>query len=307
MQSVGTRSLRFAAPLLLLSAWSPASAADGALPGGLNSDTINRVPSSKPALVEAYASQSPHQIGELRLPKGRGPFPVAMLVHGGCWIAGLGRPRNLAPLATWLAGHGVASWNVDYREIGSGGGWPTSFEDWAAAAQHLRVLAKRYPLDLARLTVIGHSAGATAGLFLAQPRAADGPIASATPWPRPRPRPRAIVQFDGLVPQDYLLGPDAAMCGRPVIQQFMGGLPAGVPARYHAISPEASPPRVARALFVVAVLPPPPATTTAALRKAGARVEIIAPASPNHFDVIAPGTPNFTAIAPALLRAVRGR
>ncbi len=271
------------------------------MPGGLDPDTINHVPASKPLLVEAYARQSPHQTGELRLPKGPrrhgAPFPVAMLVHGGCFIAGLGSPRNLAPLATWLAAHGVASWNVDYRELGSGGGFPQSFEDWTAAAQHLRGLAKRYPLDLTRLSVIGHSAGATAGLFLAQPP--TGPAQ----WPHPR----AIVQMDGLVPQDYLIGADAAMCGRPVIERFMGGLPATVGDRYRAISPEAVPPRVARALFVVAVLPSPPDTTIAAMRKAGTSVEIVAPPRPNHFDVIAPGTPNFAAIEPALLRAVSGR
>ncbi len=280
----------------MLAACSPAPASDVSA-GGLDPDTINQLPASKPMLVEAYAKLSPHQTGELRIPKGRGPFPVAMLVHGGCWIAGLGSPRNMAPLATWLAAHGVASWNVDYRELGDGGGYPQSFEDWAAAAQHLRALAKRYPLDLARLSVIGHSAGATAGLFLAQP-----PTGSAQ-----GPHPRAIVQMDGLVPQDYLIGADAAMCGRPVIERFMGGLPAAVPARYHAISPEASTPRVARALFVVAVLPPPPDATTAAMRKAGASVEVVAPPKPNHFDVIAPGTANFAAIEPALLRAVGGR
>ena len=280
----------------MLAACSPAPASD-LTAGGLDPGTINQQPASKPLLVEAYARQSPHQTGELRLPTGRGPFPVAMLVHGGCWIAGLGSPRNMAPLATWLAAHGVASWNVDYRELGDGGGYPQSFEDWAAAAQHLRALANRYPLDLARLSVIGHSAGATAGLFLAQP-----PTGFAQ-----RPHPRAIVQMDGLVPQDYLIGPDAAMCGRPVIAQFMGGSPATVAARYRAISPEVSPLHLARALFVVAVLPPPPDATTAAMRKAGTVGEVVAPPRPNHFDVIAPGTPNFAAIEPALLRAVDGR
>ena len=36
-------------------------------------------------------------------------------------------------------------------------------------------------------------------------------------------------------------------------------------------------------------------------------VEIVAPPRPNHFDVIAPGTPNFARVEPALLRAVGGR
>ena len=301
------RRMALGAALTALAACSPAPAAERTIAGGLDPDTINQLPASKPDLIEAYGTGSPHQIGELRVPhdkrRGKGPFPVAMLVHGGCWIAGLGAPRNLAPLATWLARHGVASWNVDYRELGSGGGWPTSYVDWAAAAAHLRKLARRYPLDLARLSVIGHSAGASAGLFLAQPPAPGGPVGLEAQWPRPR----SIVQLDGLVPQDYLIGADAALCGRPVIERFMGGLPEAQPARYRAVSPQVAPPRVARALFVVAVLPPPPTATTAALRQAGAIVEVVSPAAPNHFDVIAPGTLNFAEIEPALLRAVSGR
>lgn len=115
------------------------------------------------------------------------------------------------------------------------------------------------------------------------------------------------LQIDGLVPQDYLIGPDAAMCGRPVIERFMGGLSGTGPARYRAIWSQVSPPRVASAVFVIGVLPAPPEAVTASLRKAGAIVEVIAPTSPSHFDVIVPGTANFAAIEPALLRAVSGR
>ncbi|HUF31378.1 MAG TPA: hypothetical protein VMM77_12070, partial [Gemmatimonadaceae bacterium] len=33
-----------------------------------------------------YGSDS-LQFGELRLPRGAGPFPVAVVIHGGCWLA----------------------------------------------------------------------------------------------------------------------------------------------------------------------------------------------------------------------------
>ena len=39
----------------------------------------------------------PLHFGELRLPAGKGPFPVAVLVHGGCWSATL---PGLDPRAT---------------------------------------------------------------------------------------------------------------------------------------------------------------------------------------------------------------
>jgi len=32
----------------------------------------------------AYAGDDPLQYGELRLPEGAGPFPLAIVIHGGC-------------------------------------------------------------------------------------------------------------------------------------------------------------------------------------------------------------------------------
>ena len=51
-----------------------------------------------PAARFAYGS-APSQYAELFLPGGRGPFPVAVLVHGGCWtkeFGGITQLRNLA-------------------------------------------------------------------------------------------------------------------------------------------------------------------------------------------------------------------
>jgi len=69
------------------------------------------------------------QFGELRLPAGAGPFPVAILVHGGCWSAKLGKlPERvvsfelLRPIAAALAKAGIASWNIEYRRLGNEGG-----------------------------------------------------------------------------------------------------------------------------------------------------------------------------------------
>ncbi|GAC1576633.1 MAG: hypothetical protein NVS3B27_21600 [Novosphingobium sp.] len=78
---------------------------------------INQRPAPAPRLIETYGTASPHQTDELRLPQGaskhRGPFPVTMLVHGGCWTAGLG----------------------------SRGGWPGTFADWVAIAPALLAAA----------------------------------------------------------------------------------------------------------------------------------------------------------------------
>ena len=63
-----------------------------------------------------------------------------------------------------LARRGVAAWNVEYRRIGrgQGGGWPATFDDVAAAIDHLAVLEDPR-LDLSSVTALGHSAGRAAG------------------------------------------------------------------------------------------------------------------------------------------------
>jgi acetyl esterase/lipase len=276
------------------------------LASGQTPDSVDRLPSRAPVIEERYGSDSPRQIGELRLPDGKGPFPVAIVVHGGCWTKGFATEQNMAALAGWLTDNGVATWNIDYREIGDeGGGWPGTFADWAAGADHLRTLAKRYPLDLTRVSTVGHSAGATAALWLAMPDAAGGPgVKRADPIPV-----KAAIVIDGPLDLAPLIGMDAAVCGKPVIAPFMGGTPAEQPARYAAISIQTNPPRVERMLLVGAeVLPGPVATGIASMMKgAGMNVTGLAPAGAGHFDVIAPGTPGFAAIAEAVIATVSGR
>jgi acetyl esterase/lipase len=121
---------------------------------------VDDLPTSAPTLVAAYGSD-PHQVGELRLPPGKGPFPVVEVVHGGCWTKGFATRKNTAALASALTALGYATWNIEYRQIGDeGAGWPGTFKDWAAATDYLRVLAKSQPISLTRVAVVGHSAGA---------------------------------------------------------------------------------------------------------------------------------------------------
>ena len=124
--------------------------------------TSTRLP-SKPADARiAYGADS-LQFGELRLPNGKGPFPVAIVIHGGCWVHGYAAANNAAPIADALRDAGVATWNIEYRRRDNpGGGWPGTFLDVASAADSLRSIATRYPLDLSRVIAIGHSAGGSA-------------------------------------------------------------------------------------------------------------------------------------------------
>ena len=83
-------------------------------------------------------------------------------------MAELPGPELLAWQAEALRQQGFAVWSVSYRRVGhEGGGYPGTFTDVAQAADHLRELAKTQPLDLARITASGHSAGGHLALWLA--------------------------------------------------------------------------------------------------------------------------------------------
>ncbi len=111
--------------------------------------------------THSYGSH-PSQLGELFLPDGSGPFGVAVVVHGGYWKAQYDRSL-MTDLCIDLAAHGLAAWNVEYRRVGGGGGWPDTFLDVAACIDLLADLDA--PLDLERVVAVGHSAGGQLALW----------------------------------------------------------------------------------------------------------------------------------------------
>jgi acetyl esterase/lipase len=104
------------------------------------------------------------QRADLHLPAGPGPHPVMVVIHGGSWQARYGRIVMRALIGD-LTRRGWAAWNIEYRRIGNGGGWPQTFADVAAAIDHLPEL--QAPLDLDRVSVLGHSAGGHLALWAA--------------------------------------------------------------------------------------------------------------------------------------------
>jgi acetyl esterase/lipase len=127
----------------------------------------------------------PSEFGELTLPQREGKLPVVVMLHGGCWLSlfGLGLMDGLV---TDLQAHGIAVWNIEYRRLGeAGGGYPGTYLDIGRAVDALRSIAKRYPLDLAKVVVVGHSAGGHLALWAAArarlPK--DSPLAMSQPLP----------------------------------------------------------------------------------------------------------------------------
>jgi acetyl esterase/lipase len=120
----------------------------------------------------------PHQTCDLYRPAGRGPHPVAVVLHGGYW-QGPYTKLIMRPLCVDLARRGYAAWNVEYRRLGKdGGGWPHTFDDVAAG---IDLLAGVDGLDLDRVTLVGHSAGGQLALWAAARPQLPGGAAGGDP------------------------------------------------------------------------------------------------------------------------------
>lgn len=139
-----------------------------------NPHTTHNVPWSEIAAFEktsfdhriAYGEEA-LQFGELRLPKGDGPFPVVVFIHGGCWLSAFNLD-HVSTVSTDLVKEGYAVWTPEYRRVGDeGGGWTGTFDDASKATDYLRDLAMTYPLDLGEVVLMGHSAGGHLALWLA--------------------------------------------------------------------------------------------------------------------------------------------
>ena len=173
----------------------------------------------------------PVQFGDLRLPDGEGPHPVAIILHGGCYLSRYSLDY-MGEFARATTEQGFATWNLEYRRVGDeGGGWPGTFTDVAAGADHLRALAEERPLDLSRVLVIGHSSGGQLAIWLAgrasTPSSSD--LFSEDPLPVHRVLSLAPVTD---IARRYHLG----NCDHSAAK-LMGGGPDEKAKRYREVSP----------------------------------------------------------------------
>lgn len=294
---------------MLLAACAPATppkeAPAAVQPNNATYGTDAHLKASTPDEVLRYAAH-PRGFAELRLPQGAREsgelYPLAVIFHGGCWKTGIASQAYMAPLATRWQSQGIATLNVDYREVGDGGGWPGSFDDWEASAKLIKDLAQRYPIDLSRVTLVGHSAGALPALWLARGDGAGGPLGA-----RKATLVRSVIVLDG--PGDVGAEQPAfdALCQFSAVEPFMGAMPAAAPARYRAISPASAAPDLVEILFVQAKLPAPSDATQRALGAGRARVTVRENPGASHFAIITPGNPVHDANEPAMLAVLRAR
>jgi alpha-L-fucosidase 2 len=92
------------------------------------------------------------------IPDGAGPFPVAILVHGGGWVRG-DRKTDVAPLFKPLADAEIAWFSIDYRLQADPLRFGVAINDVEAAVRFVKEHAAEYRVDPERVALIGESAG----------------------------------------------------------------------------------------------------------------------------------------------------
>ncbi|PTQ62761.1 acetyl esterase/lipase [Sphingomonas aurantiaca] len=183
-------------------------------------------------VADATIAYGPDQMQKVDvwLPKGKGPFPVVVMVHGGCWTTSIADRSLMNWVADDLRRSGVAVWNIDYRGVDrAGGGYPGTFADAAQATDALAKQARRFKLDTARVTAIGHSAGGHLALWLAarpkQP--ATSPLYSAHPL-----RIDHAISLGGLPDLEATAASPENGCGVEVVAKLVGAPGARHPDVY---------------------------------------------------------------------------
>lgn len=104
--------------------------------------------------------------GDLYLPKGTGPFPALIAVHGGGWVQGA--RTGFQYWGKYLAAQGYALFAISYRLAKTGQKtFPHAVQDVLAAVQFVRGSAKEFNIAADRIGIFGHSAGGNLGALAA--------------------------------------------------------------------------------------------------------------------------------------------
>jgi acetyl esterase/lipase len=259
----------------MFAAASSAGAQTSGVPYSEVADSARRAPAADLRIPYGSASS---QFAELRLPRGAGPHPVVLLIHGGCWLNAYGLD-HVAGIAESMRQNGIAVYSVEYRRVGdAGAGVPGTFHDIRTAFDSLRALAPRHALDLSRVVLMGHSAGGHLALWLGS---------------EPTVRVNGIVALAGVTDLAAFAAPTG--CGSAVTR-LMGGLASERGAEYAAAAPisRAMPPAGTRVVLITAdgdrIVP---AAQAEAYVARSPRTQVVRVPG-GHFDLVAPWTAAWT-------------
>jgi acetyl esterase len=94
---------------------------------------------------------------DAHIPDGPGPFPTAILVHGGGWVAG-DKQQYITYIFRPLSDSGFAWFSINYR-LAPKFKFPNDAEDVEEAIRFVKRNAAKYKVDPQRIALIGESAG----------------------------------------------------------------------------------------------------------------------------------------------------
>lgn len=260
---------------------------------------IAALPAPAAGIRIAYGPDS-LQFGELRVPDGKGPFPLVVVVHGGCWLSQYNM-GYMSHLSAALTQAGYATWNIEFRRVGdAGGGWPGTFLDVAKATDYVQELAKAYPINKKQVVVMGHSAGGHLALWLAGRRNLSRKSELYTKKPL---RVKGVVSLAGITDLETY-ATDKGSCNAAV-PKLMGGMPTEVPARYAQASPtRLLPLKVPQRLVQGALDPIVPVTQAehyvSLAKSKGDKAEAVLIQDAGHFDLVAPQSPAWEKVVEAV-------
>jgi|SRR5262245_24918451 len=168
--------------------------------------------------VGAFHERLPVREGvtaDVVVPKGSGPHPVLVYLHGGGWVCG--SPTTHRKLGYRFAEGGFLVFNVDYR-LAPEHPFPAPFDDCLAAVRWAHQQAGRFGGDPSRFAIGGDSAGGNLSAAVAA-ALADDPA---------RPKAALLIYgvFDFAMFTDPALveAPDAkaAAIGRDMVEMMVG-------------------------------------------------------------------------------------
>jgi acetyl esterase len=173
---------------------------------GLWKDIVYARPGGRDLLMDGY------------IPEGSGPFPVAIIVHGGGWEAG-DKVTYVSPIFEPLEGSRIAWFSIDYR-LTPYVHVPEQLEDVRSAIRFVRQHAERFHVDPKRLALIGESAS---GHLVAQLASEPCPDCEA----------QAVVSFYGVY--DFTEWWHGQKWQQEVVTRILGDAPPETAALYSPI------------------------------------------------------------------------
>jgi acetyl esterase/lipase len=248
------------------------------------------------------------QFVRLWAPEGKGPHPVVILLHGGCWQHEVANLDYMNAAALDLQKRGIAVWDVEYRSVDEpGGGYPGTFQDVGRAIDLLRQEAPRRGLDLQRVIALGHSAGGHLGLWAAGranlPK--SSPLYAADPLPI-----HAVVSLGGLPDLKGATEAINLVCGENIVGRLTGPATTEHSDVFADTSPVSLLPIHTPAVMIQgaydSISPPYHGSGyRKAARAKGDQVEVLVIPDAGHFELVWPGSGAWTQIADRIQAALR--